>query len=128
MADNEKFDLIFVLHFDSRYDYRKIFTTDIPVFDADITICNGFKKSHLDFSAEYVDEMIRCGEGYGEKIAKRLFLGDVSHEGLIQSVNGIFMDEHAVRQRHISIDRLVTSLNVVGRALRSDSDCIKRLF
>ncbi len=128
LPEDEKFDLIFILHFDSRYDYRKIFTTDIPIFDADITIANGFKKSHLDFSEEYVDEMIRCGEEYGEKIAQRLFLGDVSHEGLVQSVNSIFMDEHAVRQRHTSIDGLVTTLNIVGRALRSDSDCIKRLF
>ncbi len=128
LKSGDKLDLIIVLHFDARYDYRKEFSVNVPVLECDVAICNGFKKNHLDFSSSYVDEMIRYGEEYGEKICKRLFSGDCSEESLRKAIDGIFLEEHTIRQSHTSVDGLVSTLNVVGKALRSDSICSKNLF
>ena len=128
LGAGEQFDLILVMHFDARYDYRKEFSPDIPVLDMDLGICNNFKKNHYDFSAEYVNEMITKGEEYGEKICEILFTGDVSKEALQKKVDAIFLEEHAARQKNISVDRFFSWLNLVGRALRSDTKCNKRLY
>ena len=124
----EDFDLLIVLHFDARYDYRREFTTDIPVLDLDLGICNDFKKNHYDFSKEYVDEMISRAEDYGEKICARLFAGECTREELQDRVDQIFIEEHALRQKNISVDRLFSMLNYLGKALRNDATCHKNLF
>lgn len=116
----ENFDLIIVLHFDARFDYRKEFKTDIPLLDIDLGICNGFIKNHYNFSAVYVDEMISKAEDYGDKICEKLFSGTCSREELLNSVNEIFLAEHSARQGNISMDRLVSMLNTFGKLFRSD--------
>lgn len=126
--NEDKPDLIIALHFDARYDYRKYFSSDVPVLELDVSICNDFKKNHTDFSSEYVDEMLSKAEEYGDKICRRLFCGDCSNEGLIKTINEIFLEEHAERQGHTSVDGYVSVLNVLGRALRSDSVRSKDLF
>lgn len=126
--EDEEFDLVIVMHFDARYDYRRDFTTDVPILEVDLAISNEFKKNHYDFSSEFVDEMITKGEEYGDKIFNRLFGGDCSREHFQKVVNEIFLEEHAVRQKNLSLDRLLTILNTVGKALRKDSDCNKHLF
>ena len=128
LGKGEQFDLILVLHFDARYDYRKEFSPDVPVLDVDLGICNNFKKMHYNFSAEYVDEMLKKGEEYGDKICKRLLTGDVSKEALQQKMDAIFLEEHAARQKNISVDRFFSWLNLIGRVLRHDSNCNRRLY
>ncbi len=126
--NGEQFDLIIILHFDARYDYRTEFDSDIPILDLDLGICNDFKKNHYDFSSEYVDEMIRKAEAYGDKICERLFSGDCSKETLNQTVNEIFLEEHAIRQKNISVDRLFSMLNAIGKFFRRDKICNKKLY
>lgn len=128
LLHGEKFDLIIVLHFDARYDYRKDFDTDIPVLELDVSICNNFKKDHYNFSTQSVDEMICKGEEYGEAILTRLFEGDCSKEALQKKIDAIFLEEHAVRQKNLSIDRAFSMLNLIGKFLRNDSDCNRRLY
>ncbi len=124
----EDFDLLIVLHFDARYDYRREFTTDIPVLDLDLGICNGFKKNHYDFSKAYIEEMLARAEEYGEKICEFLFAGECSREELRERVDKIFLEEHTVRQKNVSVDRLISILNYLGKAFRNDSNCHKNLF
>lgn len=124
----EELDLVLVLHFDARYDYRAEFSVKTPVLDLDLSICNQFKKRHYDFSSAYVEEMLQKGEEYGERIAARLLQGDCSREGLQKKVNEIFLEEHTERQRNVSIDRALSLFNYVGKALRSDASCNKKLF
>lgn len=121
-------DFILALHFDSRYDYRKDFQPEIPVLDVDISICNDFKKEHYNFSHEYLCEMLEAGERYGEELCKELFTGDVSREGLQKKADEIFLREHGERQRHISVDRLFSMLNTIGKLLRRDAANIKKLY
>lgn len=128
LPEGEDFDLLIVLHFDARYDYRREFTTEIPILDIDLGICNRFKKNHYDFSAEYVDEMITHAERYGEEICSRLFEGDCTREELQERVDRVFIEEHAIRQRNVSVDRFFSMLNYVGKALRNDASCHKNLF
>ena len=128
LGPDENFDLILALHFDARYDYRKDFAPDIPILDIDLGICNNFKKNHYDFSTEYVEEMLEKGEIYGEKICKRIFTGDCSKEGLQKTFDEIFLEEHAARQKNISVDRFFSWLNLIGKTLRSDSKCNRRLY
>ena len=128
LGNDEQFDLILVLHFDARFDYRKEFSPDIPVLDMDLGICNNFKKNHYDFSTEYVNEMLEKAEAYGEKICERMFSGDCSKEALQKKADAIFLEEHAARQKNISVDRFFSWLNLIGRALRSDSKCNRRLY
>lgn len=128
MPESEKPDLIFVLHFDTRYDFRQVFETDIPVLDLDLSFCNDFSKHHYDFSAKAIDTRIKKSYEYGDAIAKRLFSGDCTKEHFIKTINEIFVEEHTLRQQTISIDRLVTYLNVVGKALRNDARCMFDLF
>ncbi len=127
-APNGDFDLLIVLHFDARYDYRSEFETDIPVLELDLGICNDFKKNHYDFSNAYVAEMIEKGEKYGEAICERLFSGDVSREALQRTVDEIFMEEHAERQKNISVDHFFSLLNKVGKLFRNETACNKKLF
>ncbi len=124
----EDFDLIIVLHFDARYDYRAEFDPEVPVLDLDLGICNDFKKNHYDFSSEYVAEMIEKAEKYGERICKRIFSGDLTREALTEKVNGIFLEEHSLRQKNISADRLISMLNAAGKAFRQDKYCNKKLY
>ena len=128
LDEGERFDLILALHFDARYDYRKEFSPDVPVLDIDLGISNDFKKNHYDFSHEYVNEMIEKGEEYGEKICQRLFTGDCTKEGFQKKVDSIFLEEHAVRQKNISVDRFFSWLNLIGKTFRFDSRCNKRLY
>lgn len=121
-------DFILALHFDSRYDHRKDFQPEIPVLDVDISICNDFKKEHYNFSHEYLCEMLEAGERYGEELCKELFTGDVSREGLQKKADEIFLREHGERQRHISVDRLFSMLNTIGKLLRRDAANIKKLY
>ena len=128
LEDGQDFDLVIVMHFDARYDYRIDFTTDVPVLELDLAVCNQFKKNHYDFSSEFVDEMITKAEEYGDKVFDRLFSSDCSKESLQKVINEIFLEEHAIRQKNMSLDRLVTILNKVGKTLREDSTCNKNLF
>lgn len=123
-----EFDLILIMHFDARYDYRKIFVTDTPILDLDLSYCNEFKKAHYDYSVETVEERLAKSYTYGNKIAEKLFGGDGSREYLRRTIDEIFLNEHAERQRHLSLDGLMTILNTAGRILRKDSKCIKKLF
>ncbi len=124
----EQFDLILVLHFDARYDYRKEFDPGVPVLDLDLGICNGFKKNHYDFSREYVAEMIGKAEQYGDRLCERLFGGDCSRETLRRTVDEIFLEEHAVRQKNISADHALSMLNSIGKFFRRERTCNKKLY
>lgn len=74
--EEEELDLIIVLHFDARYDYRKEFSSDVPILDIDVSICNDFKKNHYNFSSQYIGEMLAAAEEYGDCISRRVFGGD----------------------------------------------------
>ncbi len=128
ILSSEKLDLVFVLHFDARYDWHKDFVTDVPVIDLDLGICNGFEKAHYDYSEKTIRQRIDSAYEYGKKICGRLFEGDCSQEGLQKTINEIFIEEHAVRQQNISIDRFFSMLNIIGRFVRSDSHCTQKLF
>ncbi len=121
-------DLIFALHFDAQYEYRKIFRTDVPIIDVDLSICSDFEKEHFNYSSRIMDERIARAYEYGDRMAEMLFTGDVSREGLQRKADEIFMAEHSARQRNMSSDRLVSILNIIGRAFRSDTHCMKKLF
>lgn len=120
--DESDFDLIIVLHFDARYDWRRDFSTDIPIIDIDVSICNDFKKDHFDFGREYVMEMLTRAEEYGDGICRELFDGEFTRERLKKTTEAIFMRERAERQRHSSADGWLSVVNRLGKALRSDSD------
>ena len=124
----DELDLVIVLHFDARYDYRTEFTTDIPVLELDLSACNDFNKAHYDFSHDEVVHRINAAYEYGEKICARLFGGECTREELQKAIDEIFLEEHTARQKSFSSDRLVTFLNVVGKALRKDTRCMKKLY
>lgn len=67
--EEEELDLIIVLHFDARYDYRKEFSSDVPILDIDVSICNDFKKKPLQFF-----EPIYRGDAGGGGRIRRLHL------------------------------------------------------
>ncbi len=121
-------DAIIALHFDARFDYRREFKTDIPVLDLDLSFCNGFEKSHYDFSAETIARRIDKAFLYGDKIASRLFSGDCTTESLKRTIDEIFLEEHTPRQQNFSIDRMLSFLNVAGKVFRNDGGCIRKLF
>lgn len=128
VCSTEKLDLIMVLHFDARYDYHRQFVTDTPVLDIDLSICNDFSKAHYNLSSEVMGERIDKSYEYGEKIFSRLFAGDGSRTYLQKIVDEIFLEEHALRQRNLSLDRFFSYLNQLGAALRNDARCTKKLF
>lgn len=124
----EEPDVIIVLHFDAQYDYRKTFKTDIPVLDLDVSYCNDFSKAHYDFSGEEISTRLQKSYEYGENVGRRLFSEDLTREQMQAAVNEIFMEEHSARQQSFSIDRLVSILNVISKAFRRDTNCMKKLF
>ena len=128
LNQGENFDLILVLHFDARYDYRKEFKTEVPILDLDLGICNGFKKNHYNFSKAYIDEMLVKAEEYGDVICKKLFSGDCSRKSLENAIDEIFLAEHTARQGNISLDRFFSMLNTFGNAFRSDVYCNHILY
>lgn len=128
LPEGENFDLVIVMHFDARYDYRRDHSTDVPILELDLSICNNFNKSHYNFSAEYVAEMIDKAEQYGDEIFGKLFGGDCSAEHFRQVIDEIFLREHALRQQNVSLDRMLGWLNQVGKLLRNDADCNKKLY
>lgn len=128
LPEEEELDLVFVLHFDARYDYRKDFKTDVPIVDLDLSICNGFSKAHYDYSRNTISKRIELSYEYGEKIASRMFSEDHTKEEFQKIANEIFVEEHTLRQQNFSLDRLVSFLNVAGKALRNDTRCVKKLY
>lgn len=128
LKSSEELDLIIVLHFNSRYNYRKEFRTTIPVLDLDISINNDFKKQHFDFSKSYIDEMLSSSREYGDKICNKMFYGATDKNSLIDKINDIFLAEHEIRQWHESIDGLVSTVNSVGRLFRRESSCSTKLY
>ncbi len=127
-AAQQPLDLIFVLHFDSQYDHRRVCSAPVPVIDLDLSYCNGFSKAHYDFSRDEIEKRLHTSFAYGNDICARLFGGDGSRAHFQKTADEIFMQEHAARQKCFSVDRLVTALNVVGRKFRSDARCMQRLF
>ena len=128
MPREENFDLIFVLHFDARYDYRREFKTDIPVLELDLSYSNNFEKAHYDYSTSTITNKIDKAYRYGEKIALRLFSGDETKEHFQKVINEIFLEEHTARQQNFSLDRMLSFLNVAGKVFRNDKHCIKKLY
>ncbi|MCI9407092.1 MAG: hypothetical protein HFK06_01920 [Clostridia bacterium] len=128
LADGEELDLVFVLHFDARYDYRREFKTDVPVIDLDLSYCNDFSKAHYDYSKSTTSERIEKACLYGEKILSRIFAGECTKESIQKAINDIFLEEHTLRQQNFSIDRLLSFLNVAGKALRNDAYCVRKLY
>lgn len=124
--DNE-LDLIIVLHFDSKFDYRKDFDVDIPILELDLTISNKFKGNHFDFSTEYVNEMIEKGYEYGVKISERIFRNCKGKEEIQKEINDIFIEERSLRLKNISADRLVSILNSTTKIIKKNN-CIKYIF
>lgn len=120
---NGDLDLIIVLHFDSRFDYRKEFDLEVPVLEIDLTICNDFKHDNLNFSSEFVTEMIEKGYEYGMKICERVF----NAENIQEEINDIFIEERPKRLKNISADRLISILNNIAKIVRKD-DCIKYIL
>ena len=127
-ASKQELDLIIVMHFHPRYNYRKEFKTDIPILDIDVSINNDFKKRHFDFSRDYVNEMIASSREYGCKIAKKIFGANTSKKELTKRINEVFLSEHKERQWHDSADGLLTVFNTLGKALRNDRKCSKKLY
>ncbi len=125
---DEDLDFVFALHFDSRYDYRKIVQPEIPVLDLDLSYCNDFKKAHYDFSEEVINERIEKAYAYGDRLGREIFNSECTPQDLQDAADRIFLEEHTPRQKNYSIDRLVTFLNTIGRRLRSDRKCVKKLF
>lgn len=121
-------DLIFVLHFDARYDYRKEFPSDIPVLEVDLGICNNFEKEHYDYSSVTIGKRIDAAYEYGMKNIGRILSGGGTHETMKKAIDEIFLEEHDMRQKNFSLDRLFSLLNVVGKALRSDKRSIQNLY
>ena len=128
LKTKENLDLIIVMHFYPRYNYRKEFKTDIPILDIDVSLNNDFKKRHFDFSRDYIKEMISTAYEYGTKISKKLFGGSCTRQSFLKRINDIFVSEYDERQWHDSADGLLTVFNTLGKALRNNSDCNKRLF
>lgn len=122
------FDIIFVLHFNPRYEYRREFVTDVPVLDLDVSAGNGFSKRHFDFSRAYVTEMLETSYEYGKKICGEIFSGALGRSELKRRVDEIFLSEHEVRQRHKSADGLVSVLNAIGKVIRSEKCGIEKLY
>lgn len=121
-------DLIIALHFDSKFDWRNDLYSQIPICDLDLTMSNGFSHKHFDFSVHYVREMIEKGCEYGRKICDKLFAPPCDSASLKRAIDEIFLEEHEARMKNSAADRWVTNLNIIGKALRDDSDCIKYLF
>ena len=111
-----------------KYESQKEFKTNIPILDIDVSIKNDFKKRHFDFSREYVNEMICSGYEYGTEISKKLFCTECNRRTFKRSIDEIFLSEYGIRQWHESMDGLLTVFNNLGKALRSTSDCNKKLF
>lgn len=128
LTAREQLDLIIVMHFHPRYNYRKEFKTDIPILDIDVSINNDFKKRHFDFSQDYVKEMIISSREYGIQISKKIFGKGISRNSLRKRINDIFISEHTERQWHDSADGLLTVFNTIGKTLRNDRKCSKKLY
>lgn len=128
LLNKEELDLIFILHFDARYDYRQNFSTTIPIIDLDLSYCNNFSKTHYDYSSKTITERINKSYEYGNKIVSRILSGDCSEQRIKQKINEIFLEEHTLRQQNFSIDRMFSFLNIAGKTLRNDAHCIKKLY
>lgn len=126
--EGDELDMILVLHFDARYDYRRDFTTDVPILDLDLSICNDFAKAHYDYSKKTICDRIQKAYDYGNRVCSRLFDGECTNEQIRKVIDEIFLEEHAKRQQNFSIDRLYSTLNIIGRALRVDAHCVKKLY
>ncbi len=128
LPNAKKPDLIFVLHFHPRYNYRKEFKTEIPILDLDVSIHNDFKKHHFDFSLDYIDEMITSAREYGARIGKKIFGAPKTQSELKKCVDQIYMEEHKERQWHDSADGFLTVFNSIGKSLRNDRKCCIKLY
>lgn len=122
------FDIIFVLHFNSRYEYRREFITDIPIIDLDVSAGNGFSKRHFDFSRAYITEMLESSYEYGKGICAKIFGAGTERRELKRMADEIFLEEHEIRQRHKSADGLVSILNAIGKTVRSEKCGIEKLY
>ncbi len=72
--EEEKPDVILVLHLLSHYRVRKEFTeSGIPIIDYDVSISNKFRKHFFDFHADTIDAMIDRGYEYGTGVCREVF-------------------------------------------------------
>ena len=72
--EEEKPDVVLVLHLLSHYRTRKEFSdTGIPIIDYDVSICNKFRKHFFDFHNDTIEAMLDHGYEYGLDICNTVF-------------------------------------------------------
>lgn len=122
-------DLIFCLHFDSRYILEKEWkNSKTIVVDLDASLGSGLRKLSFEFNTLILNKMVDDGYKYGIKVCEKIFeSGYGNNEGIAKSANDLYQEEFVKRMESGSIDRLVTTLNSFSKLFRREK-CIKNLI
>ncbi len=114
LIQNEKPDVILVLHFTSRFRPRKIFTdSGIPILDYDISISNKFKKYSFDFHHDTINSILDSGYEYGVEICKNVFDKTYSIEDIVSASKEQSEKEELMRINGKEFDSWIMRLNDV---------------
>lgn len=130
LMEKHDLDLIFAIHFDSKYLLDKKFRDDKDtiIVDLDASLGNSLRRSSFNFSNIVLNKMVDAGYEYGDKVCKRLFAdGYNNKEGVRNAAHKLFEEEFSYRMENGTIDRLVTDLNTVSQLFRGKR-CIKPLI
>lgn len=109
----EDCDVIFVIHFDSKYKLEKRWESfGKIIFEIDLSVSNRFYKQSFNFSKEALTTMYNSGKEYGEAFFERIFLkGKEDLSYIDETFKSIMYEEHVERKKYITWDRLVSLLN-----------------
>ena len=113
----ENLDVIFVLHFDNKFNIRVEEEDEVIVINLVLSTYADFKLKSFNYSTDYVLKMRAEGYRYSNEILKRLLrhnnIDDIRKEAVI-----IVKEENRVRKKKKSLDSIPTISNRVFRKRR----------
>lgn len=120
-------DIIFVLHFDPKFELEKrLQLSDKIILEIDLSVCNDYFKKSFDFKQESLCNMQKSAYKYGKVLLDRLFK-DESLDAIKLEAGHIMAEESMQRLKYKALDSWPTRLNRFFSKYRLKEDVITTL-
>lgn len=120
-------DIIFVLHFDPKFELEKrLQLSDKIILEIDLSVCNAYLKKSFDFKQENLCNMQKSAYEYAKVLLDRLFK-DMSLDAIRIEAKKIMAEESKERLNYKALDTWPTRLNRLFAKYRVKDDVITTL-
>lgn len=119
----ESLDLIFVLHFDNKFNIYIEDNNDVVIINLVLSTYSDFKIKSFDYSKVYIEQLINDGYRYSNAILAKL-LKHQNIDDLREEAIRIVKAENKIRQNRNTLDSMLTKMNRLFKKRRNEKSAI----